>query len=301
MRKKKENKAIIKKSNTLIRSKWAVSSIWEPRLVALVASKIQVDDEDFKEYEVPVMELVKAVGQRKSGKTYIEICSALRKIMQSFIEIYDHERREMTCLAIFACCTVSEITGVIKVSFHPKMKPFYLNLKSNFTLYNFEEFTKLPSTYSMRIFEILSSWKNLSEVTIPLKDLHEALNVPQSFKKDFREFRRSVLEQSCRDILEHTSLYFEWAPVKEGQRKVVAIHFILDRKKAEDLRRARELEEQKQQSKRNNKIVLAAYQCYFKSQGTKPPADETACDYCQQINLPFLDCQRVQRLGGANI
>ena len=49
---------IVKKSNALARARWSADSVWEPRLVALLASKVKQDDEDFQTYEIPIRELI---------------------------------------------------------------------------------------------------------------------------------------------------------------------------------------------------------------------------------------------------
>ena len=59
---------IVKKSNALARARWSAESVWEPRLVALLASKVRADDTDFHVYEVPVTELMGRQRKTPVGK-----------------------------------------------------------------------------------------------------------------------------------------------------------------------------------------------------------------------------------------
>lgn len=70
----------------------------------------------------------------------------------------------------------------------------------------------------------MKSWANCPEIVIPLAELHDMLNTPDSLRPDFAQFRRRVLEKAHKDIHAHTSLRFEWEPVKQG-RGVVAVKF----------------------------------------------------------------------------
>ena len=45
---------VVKKSNALARAAWSVKSVYEPRLVALVASRVRIEDQDFQDYSGPL-------------------------------------------------------------------------------------------------------------------------------------------------------------------------------------------------------------------------------------------------------
>ena len=83
------------------------------------------------------------------------------------------------------------------------------------------------------MFEFLKSWSGKPEINISILELHELLNTPISFRKDFRQFRTRVLEKAHKDITTHTSFRYEWEPVKAG-RSVEAIRFCLLRTKGLD-------------------------------------------------------------------
>nr|AAA71901.1 ORF195 [Desulfovibrio desulfuricans] len=153
---------IVKKSNALARAKWSPKSVWEPRMVALVASMVRQDDADFQEYRFPVSTLCDE--QELSGKRYKDIKAAVENVMKAYVMI--EEGKNYVAYSIFSKCGYEN--GVMVAAFHPDLKPHFLGLQKQFTRYSLMEFLVLPSTYSQRVFEVLRSWDDKPEVTIHL-------------------------------------------------------------------------------------------------------------------------------------
>jgi len=220
--------SIVKKSNAIIRGHWSVSNIWEPRLVALLASKIRVEDEDFKLYNIRISEVL---GSKYGGKDMILLSKCVKNVMKHVIEI--HETPAKTAYYnIFCKCLLDKDTRLLTLQFHPDLKPHYLQLHEKFTEYALEEFMQLTSSYSQRLYEILKSWDDKAKVDIKLGDLCNMLDAPQSYRDDFRQFRLRVLTQAHKDITEKTRLWFAWTPIKGPGKgsKVVAIRFFFTKK-----------------------------------------------------------------------
>lgn len=213
---------LVKKSNAIARARWQPRSVWEPRIVALVASKVRVDDEAFQTYRIPVTELTGTSDENLGGYQYQEIRKSIEHLGKATIRIQGKKPYNFRQYNIFAMCGYED--GYLIAEFHPDLKPHFLNLKEQFTEYSLMQFLMLPTSYSQRIFEFLKSWSNTPEVIISVDELHEALNTPPSFRADFKAFRTRVLEKAHKDILTHTSLRYEWEAVRVG-RAVERIRF----------------------------------------------------------------------------
>ena len=210
------------KSNALCRARWSAESVLEPRLVALLASRIEADDEDFKVYDIHVSELLGKKEYQYGGTDLKTVEEAVEKTMSRVITLRDGEG--WTKYNVFFRCRFEPETGMLKLGFHPDLIPHYLQLKQNFAKYNLLEFMMLPSVYSQRIFELLKSWKDQPEFVVSVDDLHEMLFTPKTYRENFKNFRTFVLERAHRDIHKHTSLRFTWVALKDG-RRVGAIRF----------------------------------------------------------------------------
>lgn len=270
---------IVKKSNALARARWSAQSVLEPRLVALLASKINAEDEDFKVYEIHISELL---DNAHSGRDYIEVEQAVEKTMSRVITI--HDPKGWTKYNVFSRCRFRRKEGILELGFHPDLIPHYLQLKKNFAQYSLFEYLRLPSIYSQRIFEFLTSWSDQPEITINLSELYEMMDVPESHRSNFAAFRRRVLEKAHKDISERTELRFEWEPIKRGQA-VAAIRFIFSRALIAKEAKEKTEAEQEKQSQKNNALFRAAHECLSKLGGTctKSRPRTPKCQVCIRL------------------
>lgn len=280
---------IVKKSNAIARARWQPESIWEPRIVALVASKVRESDEDFYTYRIPVIELTGISDENLSGYQYQEIAKSIERIGKVTISIQGENPRNFVQYTIFAKCGYED--GFLIAGFHPDLKPHFLKLKDQFTAYNLFEYLTLPSTYSQRIFEFLKSWSNAPEVIVSVSELNEKLNTPKSIRNDFAQFRLRVLEKAHKDIFEHTSLRFEWEPIKVGKR-VEKIRFIFGARRALAEKIKADAKKKKRQRLADQRL-LRAIDCAKKKNGVCSAADNVriVCRVCSE----FKCCESVQR------
>lgn len=269
---------IVKKSNALARARWSAESVWEPRLVALLASKVHTDDTDFHVYEIHVSEILQGAH---SGRHYQEIESVIDKVMSRVLTIRDDDG--WTKYNVFSRCRFRRSEGILELGFHPDLKPHYLNLQ-RYMKYNLMEFLLLPSIYSQRMFEFLKSWDDKQETKISLVDLYELINAPESFRKDFRQLRIRVLEKSHKDITSKTTLQYEWEPIKKG-RSVVEIRFIFAKRRALPITKKKEDDAIEKQRSKNNSNFKAATAC-LKERGAACEGGhqkEAVCEVCRKI------------------
>lgn len=264
---------VVKKSNALARASWAVKSVYEPRLVALVASRVRKEDKDFQSYEIPIKELL---GEAQDGRTYQLVAEVVDNIMGRVLTI--EKPNGWMKYVIFSRCEYDGKNGCIRTRFDPDLKEHFLDLKSHFTQYSLMEFLLLPSIYSQRLFEVLKSWGDKPEVTIKINDLYEMLGAPASLRVNFKDFRRRVLEKAHKDILSKTSFQYEWEAIKKG-KSVTSIRFMFSKGKVEPAKKV----STEKQSHVNNKLFVAAVNCF---QSGKCDYKETSkkCILCKKIH-----------------
>lgn len=282
---------VVKKSNSITRAHWSPESIWEPRIVALVASKVHTDDADFQTYTIPIAELTGVSDENLRGNQYKEIADSIRHLAKATIEIAQENSRNFMVYHIFSACGYEN--GKLIARFDPDMKPHFLQLKKQFTVYSLWEYLQLPSTYSQRLFEILKSWANLPEVVLDVDELHNMLGTPPTFRANFKNFRLRVLEKAHKDILEKTELRYNWEPVKVG-RSVEKIRFFFGPTRRE-LKEA-ELQKAKEEKKNriNNQRFARASACAKNKHGNCQEPTEAAivCKICRKLNM----CAEIQNL-----
>ena len=278
---------IVKKSNSIIRTRITVKDIEASRILAHLIACIRTDDTSLERaYSVAAKDILPHVG----GGDYKRIIEACKELVITFAETEepdpDGPHPIFTAKPFFTL--VRYRIGVITATFNPSLRPFLLKLQECFTEYNLREYLSLPSIYSQRIFEIVKSWANApdGEIYISLAELHRYLDTPPSFKADFRQFRIRVLEKAHKDITEKTSFRFEWEPVKVG-RSVEKLRFIFSGGKKALAQKEQEKAKEEKRRRLQAQRMHRALECAKLKQGDCRTMDNKpiVCKVCRQFGL----------------
>jgi plasmid replication initiation protein len=210
---------IVKQHNDFVRDRLIINNLISSRVLVAFISLIKIEDEDFHEYSIRAVDIINNYDGGKSYKELERACDILASA------VYRESNKNNSFIKMPLFQRISFQNGDILARFNPDLKSFLLNLKANFTQYKIDEFLILPSIYSQRIFEYLMSWHSCSETIISIEALHNMLNTPLTFQKDFTHMRLRVLDKAYKDINERTSLKYEWEALKT-KNKVTAIRFI---------------------------------------------------------------------------
>ncbi len=215
-------KNLIVKHNDFIEAKYNLT-LTELKIIAKLSSMIKKDDDDFKVYKFTANELMEDL---KLNNNYDDLKEAIRKLLTRLIII----RTEQTVLATTFLSSAEYFKNTtIELSFDKKLKPYLLQLKNNFTMYQFENVIALSSVYAIRIYELCKQYQKIKERIIEIEDLKEILEIKKKYKK-YNDFKKYVLEIAKREINEKTDINISFEEIKTG-RKVSAIRFLISAKK----------------------------------------------------------------------
>lgn len=241
---KKSSKNVIKlirKSNELVEARYKFD-IWETRVFTKMLTMVQRHDSDFQEYRIYLKEIVKDFQIENNKDAYDRLRAGGYKLMSKIIKTIrdtDEGLMELATPIVVGVQnpvdTKSEGAKFIDVSFHPEMKPFLLSLKSKFTIYDVRNILKLPSSYSIRIYELLKQYEKIGRRKFELQELKEIIGVieevdnngKKSYKDNyplFGNFKQRVLLKSQKDLKKLTDIQFSFEPKKTG-RKITHIIF----------------------------------------------------------------------------
>ncbi len=215
-------KNLIVKHNDFIEAKYNLT-LTELKIIAKLSSMIKKDDDDFKVYKFTANELMEDL---KLNNNYDDLKEAIRKLLTRLIII----RTEQAVLATTFLSSAEYFKNTtIELSFDKKLKPYLLQLKNNFTMYQFENVIALSSVYAIRIYELCKQYQKIKERIIKIEDLKEILDIEEKYKK-YNDFKKKVLEIAEREINEKTDINISFEEIKIG-RKVSAIRFLISAKK----------------------------------------------------------------------
>ncbi len=218
------NNNVVTKSNILIEANYKLT-ITEQKIVLFLVSKIRKDDDDFETYTLPIKQFYELLGYRGNPK-YSEMKKITKNLIGKVIEI--KEDKKLKQMSWLSYVEYNENDGSVNLSFDPRLRPYLLQLKREFTSYKLKNVMELKSGYSIRIYEILKKWQPIKEVEIPLKELREMVGSTGKYH-EYHNFKKRVITPSQNEIKEKTDISFSYKEIKKGKR-VMSIRFTIHSK-----------------------------------------------------------------------
>ena len=218
------NNNVITKSNVLIEANYKLTTT-EQKIVLYLVSKVRKDDSDFQTYTLPIKQFCELLGHNGTPK-YSEMKKITKKLIGKVIEI--KEGKKLKQMSWLSYVEYNENEGSVNLSFDPRLKPYLLELKREFTSYKLKNVMELKSSYSIRLYEILKKWQLVREVDISLSELRKMVGAGEKYQ-EYHNFKKRVLTSSQDEIAEKTDITFDYVEIKKG-RKVSSIHFTIHSK-----------------------------------------------------------------------
>ena len=227
---------LIRKANEFVEARYKFD-IWETRVFAYMLTLIKYNDTDFTEYEINVGDIVKEFDLNRGGLVYDEIKKASEKLLSKKVQI-ERTTSEgvveiLDTYLVVSTARPKEATkdNYIKLSFHSALKPFLIELKQRYLVYDIRNILSLTSIYSIRLFELLKQYQKIGKRRFQIDELKSLLSIEPNEYALYGHFKDRIIKKAQKDLLEHTDIYFEFAEETE-KKKVFAITFyILENKK----------------------------------------------------------------------
>ncbi len=223
---------LVTKSNKLIEARYKLS-LYQQRLILLLISIIQPDDEDFIDYELHVSEFAEMFGIEKTGDVYFKVEEAARLLVTRGLDLSVGDNRKY--IAWLANVEYTKGHGVLKISFHKSLKPYLLQLKSHFTQYNIRYIVKFRSQYSIRLYELLKSYEYLGDGGCFYREFHvEELRIffgiDETEYVKFGHLKVRVIEPSVKDINLHSDIFISSVEYLKEGREIKRVRFTVEPK-----------------------------------------------------------------------
>ena len=222
-------KSLVVQSNALVEAKYRLS-VEEQKIIKILISQIQREDEDFKDYEFHIRELAKMLGMEHKDP-YGVLEKITERLMSRVLKFSSAETNTLLQASWLSSALYKKGEGTVLLRFDPYLKPLLLQLQSYFTKYELGQVLQFKGQYTIRFFEFRKSFlgKNKKVVDFPLDKLREAFGIGKKEYRDFDNFRRRVIEPARLELLEKTGQSFVWEAVRQGRGgKVVGVRFVFD-------------------------------------------------------------------------
>ena len=232
------NKLIVK-SNRLIEAKYRLS-VREQKFILYIASLVNKGDTDFKYKKIKVRDIediLKGDETKKWGSIY-EVIKDISQTLNSK-PLYVKEESGWELIYWFASIKAEKNKGIITFELSERMKPFLLELKGYFTKYRFSNILSLRSGYSIRIYELLKLNQFKGKVRYEINHFRELIgasytdpltNKEKHKYKEYKAFKRSVLNHAQKEIQRETDIYFELREEREDRKVKYLVFYVFKNK-----------------------------------------------------------------------
>lgn len=219
------NKFVVVQSNELIEASYSPELTTRAHKVArLILSLISPDDKDLKLYTVPISTLKDFLGYKENtswGNFYPEMKDIADRLNKEPIVIKTQDK--VTTAYFIAGYEMDSAARTVTFEVSLLLKPYLLALKRNFTRYPLHYIARLRSAYSIRLYELLSQYRNIGHRTFELGALQLLLGSNYEYYANFKD---KVLSIAKRDLDANTDITFAYEEIKTG-RKVTALKFTI--------------------------------------------------------------------------
>jgi len=208
---------IVKQDYQLVNAKYKLNTS-EIKFIMTVLAQIKKEDTIFMKYHISVLELEEKFQVEQK---YSRLKQFAKKLMSKPLEV----KTERGWLVANWFSDIEYITGEgrFEVTISEKLKPYLLNLQNNFVKSNLKYILPLTSNYSIRIYQLLKEYENLTKRTFKVEELQEILQVPKSLTR-YSDFKRKVIKVAEKELINNCDIFFEYEEIKTG-RKVTELLF----------------------------------------------------------------------------
>jgi len=218
---------LVVKRNDLIQKSRHMMDLQEQKIILYMISKIKPNDKNFTEQVFSIAEFCKVIGaDNDSGGNYEYIKKTLGKLRSRFVWVTLDNGSETT-LGWVNKVTINSRSGLVKIQFDADLKPFLLDLQSNFTQYNLIYTLAMRSQYSIRLYELLKSYQYKKYMIFDIDELKRLL-FAETYKHG-KDFRKRVLDTAVKEINKLADIWVTFELAKEG-RKFTEVRFDIHQK-----------------------------------------------------------------------
>jgi len=216
MPRKDPKKYLIRQANTMSFSRHNLNLI-QKRIVYLVVSKIKPDDKDFREYTFTVQEVLKFI--KLGTENHSVLHKTTEDILKKVCTLVTPEG-ELLQFNYFSLVKYNPTNTEVTFHFDPVLKPYYLELKNNYTQFQLEIVIGLKSIYSQKLYEIAKSIANKGDPSIrySISEWRYLLFIDDNEYKLYAHLKANVFQIAQRELDEKTDIHIEFKEEKSGNK-----------------------------------------------------------------------------------
>ena len=204
----------IKQHNTITSGRYDFSACQLDILFMLLAS-LDESDEVSKQYHIRVKDIELITGRKWN---YQQLREGTEDMMSRVFEI--QMPQGLRQIVLFTTVQYLDGTGSFYMKINEDARPYFFDLKNNFTLLELKSVLSCTSKHAKRLYSLACQWRGTGGHTYSIGELKEILGLkdpkgkePEQYTK-VSMFKKQVLDIANRQINEHTDIVFDYELLK---------------------------------------------------------------------------------------
>lgn len=204
----------IKQHNTITSGRYDFSACQLDILFMLLAS-LDESDEVSKQYHIRVKDIELITGRKWN---YQQLREGTEDMMSRVFEI--QMPQGLRQIVLFTTVQYLDGTGSFYMKINEDARPYFFDLKNNFTLLELKSVLSCTSKHAKRLYSLACQWRGTGGHTYSIGGLKEILGLkdpkgkePEQYTK-VSMFKKQVLDIAKRQINEHTDIVFDYELLK---------------------------------------------------------------------------------------
>jgi plasmid replication initiation protein len=208
----------IKQHNTITSGRYDFSACQLDILFMLLASLNEADKLG-KEYHIRVRDIELITGRKWN---YQQLKDGTENMMSRVFEI--QMPQGLRQIVLFTDVQYLDGTGSFFMKINDSARPYFFDLKNNFTLLELKSVLGCSSKHAKRLYSLACQWRGTGGHTYSIGELKEMLGLkdpkgkePEQYKQ-IGQFKEKVLDIAKKQINEHTDIVFDYELIKSRGR-----------------------------------------------------------------------------------
>lgn len=200
----------VKLHNTITSGRTDYSACQLDVLFMLLAC-INDSDESFKRYNIRVKDIELITGRKWN---YQQLLESNEEMMSRVYRI--DEADGLKQIVLFSEVKYLEGTGSFDMVINPPARPYFFELKNNFTLLELKSVLSCTSKHAKRIYSLCCQWRGAGGHRFDLGEFKEMLGLKDPKGKQAEQytkvsmFKSEVLDRAKKQINENTDITFDY-------------------------------------------------------------------------------------------
>lgn len=208
----------IKQHNTITSGRYDFSACQLDVLFMLLATLNEADEPN-KRYNIRVKDIELITGRKWN---YQQLKDANADMMCRIFEV--EIPNGLRQIVLFSHIDYLDGTGSFDIVINEPARPYFFELKNNFTLLELKSVLSCSSKHAKRLYSLACQWRGTGGHTYSIGELKEMLGLKDPKGKEAEqykqigEFKKSVLDVAKKQINEHTDIVFDYELIKSRGR-----------------------------------------------------------------------------------